>query len=98
MDSKRNINFYKRFRVWLNKKTSLLLVKRSKNKEYLAVESGLMGIFLDGLMLSGSISYLFSPSIYTLILSLGCGSFILKKVFPYILQLLNSINLVRIKA
>lgn len=98
MDSKRKINFYKRFRVWLNKKTSLLLVKRSKNTEYMAVESGLMGILLDGLMLSGSVSYLFAPSIYTLVLSLGCSSFILKKVFPYILQLLSSINLVRIKA
>lgn len=92
------ISSYKKFRVWLNKKSSLILYKRSKSPEYLALESGILEIVLDSLILVGSISYLINPSLFTIFLSLGCGSFVIKKVFPSVIQLVSSLNLVRIRA
>lgn len=87
---------YKKFRVWLNKKYSKIKSKRQSSLDYLALENGIFNIALDGIILSCSISYLFNPSIYTLILSLGCASFMLKRIFPFVIQFFSSISLVRV--
>lgn len=90
------LSTYKKFYIWFGKKISLLVARRDKNDGYKALETGVLTMILDGLMLFGAVSYLLSPSTLTLLLSFSCGSFMIKKIFPSVIQLISSINLIKV--
>lgn len=89
------ISNYQKVNVWFNKKISILLAKRSKNRDYRVVEATVLSFFLDGLIINLSLLH-FLPITILNIISLGAGAFIIKRVFPFVVQLINSINLIKV--
>lgn len=89
------LSAYKKFYIWFGKKVSLIKAKRNANTDYLAVENGLFTIIMDGIMISLALSYFFPISFSTFI-SLASASFILKRVFPSVIQFISSINLIKV--
>lgn len=90
-----NINIYQKVHVWFNKKTSLLLAKREKSTDYKAVEKFAIEFILDGIIISVALVY-FIPFTLINIASLGASAFLVKRIFPFVIQLFNSINLIKV--
>ena len=89
------ISTYQKIHVWLNKKISLLSVKREKSKDYKTLEISILTFFLDGFIINLALLY-FLPLNIINVISLGAGAFMIKRVFPSVIQLFNSINLIKV--